>query len=67
MTHSSHASAVTILPQEAALTEEMGFKTAMKMRVLSLRIVRVGRPLKQHVKASASYAQGAIERADVAG
>ena len=67
MTRSSHASVVTILPQGAASTEEMGFKTDMKMRVLSSRIVKVGRLLKQHVKASASYAQGALERADVAG
>ena len=67
MTHSSHASAVTILPQEVALTEEMGFKTDMRMRVLSSRIVRVGRPSKQHVKASASYAQEALERAVAAG
>ena len=67
MTHSSPASAVTTQPRGTALTEEMGFRADMKMRVLSLRIARVTRPSGQLVKAGASYALEVPGRAGVAG
>ena len=67
MTRSSPVLIVTILPQGAALTEEMGFQTDMKLRVLSSRIVRVERPLRQRVQTGALFVLEDQERADVAG
>ena len=67
MTRSSPASAVTTLPQGAALIEETGFQVDMKMRALSSGIVRPARLSGQPVKAGGSYAPEAKGRADVAG
>ena len=67
MTRSSPYLVVTILPQRAALTEEMDLKTNMKMSVLSSRIVRVERHLRQGVQTGALYVQEEQERAGVAG
>ena len=67
MNRSSPVLIVTILPQGAALTEEMGFQTDMKLRVLSSRIVRVERPSRQRVQTGALLVQEEQERADVAG
>ena len=63
MTRSSPVLIVTILPQGAALTEEMGFQTDMTLRVLSSRIVRVERPLRQSVQIGALFVQEEKERA----
>ena len=67
MTRSSPYLVVTILPQRAALTEEMDLKTNMKMSVLSSRIVRVERHLRQGVQTGALYVQEEQERAGVVG
>ena len=67
MTRSSPASAVTTLPQGAALTEEMGFNKDMKMKVLSLRTDRAMRRSGQPGKAGGSYAPEEVDRASVAG
>ena len=67
MTRSSPASAVTTLPQGAALTEEMGFNKDMKMKVLSLRTDRAMRRSGQPGKAGGSYAPEALHQAVVAG
>ena len=67
MTRSSPYLVVTILPQRAALSEEMDLKTNMKMIILSSWIVRPARLSGQPVKAGGSYAPEAKGRADVAG
>ena len=63
MTRSSPYLVVTILPQRAALSEEMDLKTNMKMSVLSSRIVRVERHLRQGVQTGALYVQEEQDRA----
>ena len=67
MTRSFPASAVSTLPQGAALTEEMGFNKDMKMKVLSLRTDRAMRRSGQPGKAGGSYALEEKGRAGVAG
>ena len=57
MTRSSPVLILTILSQGAALTEKMGFQTDMKLRVLSSRIVRVERSLRQRVQTGALFVQ----------
>ena len=67
MTRSSPALAVTMLPQGAALIEEMGLKADMKTRIMNFKIARAARLSGQPVKAGGSYAQEALDRAVVAG